>query len=73
MAETDWLDWHGRYDDPHTGLSERLTVVQGFIREALDRQPAGEVAIVSACAGQGRDLPTGHSPTIRGASEFVPD
>ena len=56
MAETDWLDWHGRYGDPHTGLPERLTVVQGFIREALDRQPAGEVAIVSACAGQGRDL-----------------
>jgi len=56
VAETDWLDWHGRYDDPHTGLSERLTVVQGFIREALDRQPAGDVAIVSACAGQGRDL-----------------
>jgi hypothetical protein len=56
VAETDWLDWHGRYDDPHTGLSQRLTVVQRFIREALDRQPAGEVAIVSACAGQGRDL-----------------
>jgi hypothetical protein len=56
VAETDWLDWHGRYNDPHTGLSQRLTVVQRFIREALDRQPAGEVAIVSACAGQGRDL-----------------
>jgi len=56
MASTDWLDWHGRYDDPHTGLPERLTVVQGFIREILDRRPAGDIRIVSACAGQGRDL-----------------
>jgi hypothetical protein len=56
MASTDWLDWHGRYDDPHTGLPERLTVVQGFIREILDRRPGGDIRIVSACAGQGRDL-----------------
>jgi hypothetical protein len=56
MASTDWLDWHGRYDDPHTGLPERLTVVQGFIREVLDRRPCSDMRIVSACAGQGRDL-----------------
>jgi hypothetical protein len=56
MASTDWLDWHGRYDDPHTGLPERLTVVQGFVREILDQQPGGDLRIVSACAGQGRDL-----------------
>ena len=56
MASTDWLDWHGRYDDPHTGLPERLTVVQGLIRDVLDRRPGRDVRIVSACAGQGRDL-----------------
>ena len=56
MASTDWLDWHGRYDDPHTGLPERLTVVQGFIRDVLDRRPGRDIRIVSACAGQGRDL-----------------
>lgn len=56
MASTDWLDWHGRYDDPHTGLPERLTVVQGFIRDVLDRWPGRDIRIVSACAGQGRDL-----------------
>jgi hypothetical protein len=56
MASTDWLDWHDRYDDPHTGLPERLTVVQGFIREVLDLWPGGDLRIVSACAGQGRDL-----------------
>jgi hypothetical protein len=56
MASTDWLDWHGRYDDPHTALPERLTVVQGFIREVLDGRPGGDMRIVSACAGQGRDL-----------------
>jgi hypothetical protein len=56
MASTDWLDWHGRYDDPHTELPERLTVVQGLIRDVLDRRPGRDVRIVSACAGQGRDL-----------------
>jgi hypothetical protein len=56
VASTDWLDWHGRYDDVDTGLPERLTIVQRFIRCFLDRILADEVQVVSACAGQGRDL-----------------
>jgi hypothetical protein len=56
MAGIDWLDWHDRYDDPHTGLPERLAVVQGFIRGVLERRPAGDLRVVSTCAGQGRDL-----------------
>ena len=56
VPSTDWLDWHGRYDDVDTGLPERLTVVQGVIRDFLDRILADDVQVVSACAGQGRDL-----------------
>ena len=56
VASTDWLDWHGRYDDLDTGLPERLTLVQGFIGDFLDRTLADDVQVVSACAGQGRDL-----------------
>ena len=56
VPSTDWLDWHRRYDDLDTGLPERLTVVQGFIRDFLDRILADDVQVVSACAGQGRDL-----------------
>jgi hypothetical protein len=56
VASTDWLGWHSRYDDPHTGLPERLTVVQGLIRDVLDSLHADDVRVVSACAGQGRDL-----------------
>ena len=56
VAATDWLDWHDRYDDPDTGLPERLTVVRGFIRNVLDTRRSHEIRVVSACAGQGRDL-----------------
>jgi len=56
VAERDWLEWHHPYDDPGSPLSRRLVIVQGRIREALDRQPDGPIRIVSMCAGQGRDL-----------------
>jgi hypothetical protein len=52
----DWYDWHASYDDPGSGLSRRLAWVQGQIRAALDRAPAGPVRAISICAGQGRDL-----------------
>jgi hypothetical protein len=56
MARRDWLAWHTEYDDPSSGLSKRLAVVQGHIRGALDRLPAGPVQLISICAGQGRDI-----------------
>ncbi|MGA7860822.1 MAG: class I SAM-dependent methyltransferase [Thermoplasmata archaeon] len=37
-------------------MAERLRVVQDRIREALDRRPPGLVRVISACAGDGRDL-----------------
>lgn len=53
---TDWVDWHGEYDDPSTGLAQRLRAVQRQVADALDRAGPGPLRVVSMCAGQGRDL-----------------
>lgn len=37
-------------------MAGRLGAVQDRIRETLDRHPAGPVRVISACAGDGRDL-----------------
>jgi hypothetical protein len=51
----EWVDWHRNYDtDPTMGA--RLVEVQRCIAEALDRSPPGPIRVVSACAGDGRDL-----------------
>lgn len=55
-ATTDWLGWHDPYADPDTPLSRRLRVVQGHIRSWLVSHPDRDLRVVSACAGQGRDL-----------------
>ncbi|WP_328424538.1 SAM-dependent methyltransferase [Micromonospora sp. NBC_00389] len=52
----DWLAWHSDYDQPGSALAARLAEVRGQVRAALDRAPAGPLRVVSACAGQGRDL-----------------
>jgi hypothetical protein len=52
----DWVAWHEAYDDPSSGLSARLTLVKQHLAGALDRAAAGPVALVSLCAGQGRDV-----------------
>jgi hypothetical protein len=49
----DWVRWHEQYGDPDAPLSQRLAVVQRWIRRALD---AGAATVVSACAGDGRDV-----------------
>ena len=54
-TQKDWLAWHRQYDDSTSRLARRLRIVQGHIRCEIDRH-AGEVRIVSMCAGQGRDL-----------------
>jgi hypothetical protein len=54
-ALRDYEQWHRAYDDPASSLSWRLGAVQGHIRRALDEH-AGPVRIVSACAGDGRDV-----------------
>ena len=56
MAQNDWFAWHSPYDDPGSGLSRRLAMVQARLTEALDRCHPGPVQVVSMCAGQGRDI-----------------
>jgi hypothetical protein len=56
MSERDWASWHDLYDDPKSPLSRRLAIVQRIFASALDEAPAGEILVVSMCAGQGRDV-----------------
>ncbi|HEX6247537.1 MAG TPA: class I SAM-dependent methyltransferase, partial [Nocardioidaceae bacterium] len=57
MATTaDWRSWHDEYADPGSALSRRLRVVQRHIRAWLDETAPVPVTVVSACAGDGRDL-----------------
>jgi hypothetical protein len=55
-AGRDWVEWHRHYDVPGSSLAVRLGLVQRHITHALDEAPAGEIRIVSMCAGQGRDV-----------------
>ncbi len=52
----DWHAWHEPYDVDGSPLRIRLGIVQRRIRDALDAAPAGSIPVVSACAGQGRDV-----------------
>ena len=56
MAQHDWAEWHRDYDDPGSLLSRRLELVQGHLRAEFDRAPAGDIRLMSLCAGQGRDV-----------------
>jgi hypothetical protein len=54
---TDWNAWHDDYADPGSALSIRLVAVRSEIRAALDRRADVEpVTVLSACAGDGRDI-----------------
>lgn len=53
---TDWVEWHRDYDDPGSLLSQRGERVQGHLRAEFDRAPAGDIRLISLCAGQGRDV-----------------
>jgi hypothetical protein len=52
----DWHEWYRLYDDPRSVTSQRLVVVQEWIRSAVEALPSGPVRTVSVCAGDGRDL-----------------
>src|ERR1700743_3650073 len=56
MAQRDWVEWHRDYDDPGSLLSRRLELVQGHLRAEVDHAPAGDIRLISLCAGQGRDV-----------------
>ena len=53
---TDWSEWHEAYARPGSGLADRLTAVRARIHQCLDDTAPGPVRVVSACAGDGRDL-----------------
>ncbi len=52
----DWVAWHAAYDDPSSPLSARLKRVRSHLSAAIDHAPAGQVSLVSLCAGQGHDV-----------------
>ena len=56
MVRGDWVEWHRDYDDPGSLLSRRGERVQGHLRAELEQAPAGDVRLISLCAGQGRDV-----------------
>jgi hypothetical protein len=56
MVQPDWVEWHRDYDDPGSLLSRRGELVQGHLHAELERAPAGDVRLISLCAGQGRDV-----------------
>jgi hypothetical protein len=55
-VSTDWAAWHRAYDDPDSDLSRRLRSVQSALDAFLDARPEGPLRVVSACAGDGRDI-----------------
>ena len=55
-SERDWYEWHDTYEDADSTLARRLTVIQGWLRQALGQLPAGPVRLISVVAGQARDI-----------------
>ncbi|MFC0549107.1 hypothetical protein [Kutzneria chonburiensis] len=53
---TNWVEWHNAYDDPTSGLVRRLAHVRRRVLTALRDAPAGEIRLISMCAGQGLDV-----------------
>ena len=53
---TDWQAWHAPYADPDSDLSRRRRSVQRQITQWLDERDDDRLRVVSACAGDGRDL-----------------
>jgi hypothetical protein len=52
----DWVAWHAAYGDPSSSLSARLRRVRSHLWDAIEQAPAGQVGLVSLCAGQGHDV-----------------
>ena len=55
-VKKDWHAWHRPYADETSPLSRRLRLVQRHIGAWLDDRQGEALTVVSACAGQARDL-----------------
>src|SRR6476659_1862602 len=53
---TDWSRWHDAYDRAGSGLGDRLAAVRAAIGRCLDDAAPAPMRVISACAGDGRDL-----------------
>jgi len=56
VTNTDWSQWHDAYARPESGLADRLDAVRAQIDRHLDDTAPDHVRVISACAGDGRDL-----------------
>ena len=56
VMSTNWSEWHDAYARPGSGLGDRLAAVSAQIERRLDASAPDPVRVVSACAGDGRDL-----------------
>ncbi len=56
MTNTDWSQWHDAYARENSGLADRLDAVRAEINRRLDQTAPDPVHVISACAGDGRDL-----------------
>src|SRR4051812_16294372 len=56
VMSTDWWEWHDAYARPGSRLADRLSAVCAQIDRHLDATAPDPVRVVSACAGDGRDL-----------------
>lgn len=52
----DWKAWHEKYDLADSWMARRLATVQAQIGAALSGATAGDLRVISLCAGEGRDL-----------------
>jgi SAM-dependent methyltransferase len=59
-ADSHWVRWHGAYEDPSSGLSERLRRVQAMVRGALDDMTLDDTALDDTAAGGDRGGDGGH-------------
>ncbi len=50
-----WFEWHDLYQT-EIRLQQRLEIVQDYIARSLNAQAPGRIQVISACAGDGRDL-----------------
>jgi hypothetical protein len=53
--DRDWQAWHTPYDEAGSAIADRLVIVQRLIANAITAH-RGSLRVISACAGQGRDL-----------------